>query len=98
MESSITEINKSVNIVAFYFKNGLRRLKCFPKRMEYNGRLVTFTETGLAHLTTKGQKMVHVFDMTDGQADYRLEFDAETLDWRLVYVADQHYAPTTATA
>jgi hypothetical protein len=56
--------------------------------MEFEGRLVTFTETGMAHPTTKGQKMVHVFDMTDGNADYRLEFDAETLDWKLVYIAD----------
>ncbi len=57
--------------------------------MEYGGRTVIFTETGLRHPTTKGQRMVHVFDMTDGQADYRLEFDAEALRWQLVYIADQ---------
>jgi hypothetical protein len=31
--------------------------------------------------------------MTDGNADYRLEFDAEQLIWKLVYIADQAYAP-----
>ena len=60
--------------------------------MEYAGRRVDFTETGLIHPTTKGQRMVHVFDMTDGQADYRLEFDAQALSWKLVYIADQNYA------
>lgn len=90
---NINEINKGVNVVAFYFKNAGQRLKCFPKRMEYDGKRIDFTETGLVHPTKKGQRMVHVFDMTDGAADYRLEFDAQSLDWTLVYVADAHLAP-----
>lgn len=85
---NVIEINKGVNVVAFYFKNAGQRLKCFPKRMEYDGKRVDFTETGLVHPTKKGHRMVHVFDMTDGQADYRLEFDAQSLDWTLVYIAD----------
>jgi hypothetical protein len=71
--------------------------------MEYGGRHITFTETGLRHPTHRGQRMVHVFDMTDGEADYRLEFDAEALRWTLVSIADQAqgfqgipaYAPAT---
>ncbi len=89
---NVIEINKAVNVVAYYFKNAGQRLKCFPKRMEYDGRRVDFTETGLVHPTKKGQRAVHVFDMTDGNADYRLEFDAQNLDWTLVYVADAQYA------
>lgn len=84
----VTFVNQDVAIVAYYFKDK-KRPKCFPKKMEYQGRQITFTETGLRHPTTKGQRMVHVFDMTDGQADYRLEFDAEALRWKLVYIADQ---------
>jgi hypothetical protein len=87
MENSV-QINKEVGIVAYYFKNGLRRLKCFPKRMEYQGRVIEFSETGLRHPTKKGQRMIHVFDMTDGSADYRLEFDAAALSWTLVSIAD----------
>lgn len=87
MENSV-KINKEVSIVAYYFKSGLRRLKCFPKRMEYQGRVVEFTKTGLRHPTKKGQRMIHVFDMTDGNADYRLEFDAAALTWTLVSIAD----------
>ena len=87
-----TLINKEVNIVAFYFKNSSRRLRCFPKRMEYNGKRVDFTETGLVHPTKKGQRMIHVFDMTDGSADYRLEFDAAALSWTLIAITDTQYA------
>ena len=91
MENNVT-INKAVSVVAFYFKNAGHRLKCFPKRMEYDGRRVEFTETGLRHPVQKGKSLVHVFDMTDGTADYRLEFDAQNLDWRLVSIADMNYA------
>ena len=89
---NVIEMNKAVNVVAFYFKNAGQRLKCFPKRMEYEGHRVDFTETGMLHPTKKGQRAVHVFDMTDGNADYRLEFDAQNLDWTLVYVADGQFA------
>ena len=84
-------VNKDVNIVAYYFQDK-GRPQCFPKRMEYGSRQITFTETGLRHPTQKGRRMIHVFDMTDGNADYRLEFDAESLGWQLIYVADRAYA------
>src|SRR3989338_3949564 len=90
---NLVEINKEVSIVAYYFKQGTKRLRCFPKKMEWSGKTVIFTEQGLRHPTKKGQRMIHVFDMTDGSAYYRLEFDAEQLTWTLVYVADQAYGP-----
>ena len=90
---NLVNINKEVSIVAYYFKNGLGRLKCFPKRMEYQGRVIEFSETGLRHPTKKGQRMIHVFDMTDGSADYRLEFDAAALSWTLVSIADISESP-----
>ena len=90
------QINKDVSIVAYYFKNNARRLRCFPKRMEYDGKRIDFTETGLVHPTKKGQRMIHVFDMTDGTADYRLEFDAQDLSWKLIAITDMDYAPVSA--
>jgi hypothetical protein len=92
---NVVEINKEVDIVAYYFKNRGDRLRCFPKRMEWDGKRVDFTETGLRHPTKKGQRMVHVFDMTDSSADYRLEFDAAALTWKLVSIADISYAPAS---
>lgn len=84
----VTKIEKDVSIVAYYFHSRGPRLRCFPRAMEWNGRRINFTETGLVHPTKKGQRMIHVFDMTDGTADYRLEFDAATLGWTLVSIAD----------
>lgn len=88
---NVTLINKDVSIVAYYFHNRGRRLRCFPKAMEYNGRRVNFTETGLVHPTKKGQRTLHIFDMSDGSADYRLEFDAQQLTWTLVSISDTSF-------
>jgi len=88
----VVNVNKDVNVVAYYFKNAGQRLKCFPKRMEYDGKRVDFNDTGLRHPTKKGQRTIHVFDMSDGQADYRLEFDAQELSWKLIAIADMNYA------
>jgi hypothetical protein len=83
-----TKIEKDVNIVAYYFHNRGPRLRCFPRVMEWGARRINFTQTGLMHPTKKGQRTIHVFDMTDGTADYRLEFDAQNLNWTLVSIAD----------
>lgn len=93
---NVININKDVSIIAYYFHNRGNRLNCFPKRMEYDGKRVDFTQTGLRHPTKKGQRMVHVFDMTDGQADYRLEFDAQSLTWTLISISDTHLAENHA--
>ena len=95
---NVTNINKDVSVVAYYFRNTGERLRCFPKRIEWEGRRVDFSETGLRHPTKKGQRMVHVFDMTDGNADYRIEFDAERLTWTLISIADTSYAQNLSLA
>lgn len=89
---NVLNINKDVSVVAYYFRNTGERLRCFPKRIEWEGKQVNFTETGLRHPTKKGARMVHVFDMSDGNADYRIEFDAEHLTWTLISIADISHA------
>ncbi len=74
-------LNEQIDVVAL-FRPG--RTMCEPITFRRkNGREVTITEIGLRHPRMHGAKTVHVFDVTDGGADYRLEFDAEQLTWRL---------------
>ncbi len=90
MENSIL-VNKRVKVLTVYSdQDGLTA--CMPKRMIYQAKEYNFTELGLKHPTAKGKRMIHVFDMTDGSADYRLEFDAEELTWTLIYIVDRNYA------
>jgi hypothetical protein len=90
---NVNTINKEVNVVAYYFHSKGMRLRCFPKVMEYNGRRIAFTETGLRHPARKGMRSIHVFDMTDGNADYRIEFDAHQLIWTLISITDTSFDP-----
>lgn len=80
-------LNERVQVVAT-FGGGLN--PCVPiKFRRKSGREVVITEIGLRHPTVKGNRMIHMFDVTDGQADYRLEFDAERLTWRLTMEGDR---------
>ena len=89
----INLVNKEVNIVAYYFRNNARRLRCFPKRMEYNGRRIVFTETGISRPVQQQDEEKHIVDMTDGNADYRLEFNPSALSWKLVAITNLHQEP-----
>ena len=83
-----TFLNERIDVLAS-FGEGLN--PCKPLRFRRaNGREVTIEEIGLRHPTTAGNRTVHVFDVTDGGTDYRLEFDSERLTWTLTREADQY--------
>jgi len=82
-------LNERVEVIA-NFGTGLH--PCRPvKFRRSSGREVVIAEIGLVFPgRNHGTRTVHVFDVTDGGADYRLEFDAERLTWHLTREAD-HY-------
>ena len=83
-----TFLRERVQVIAT-FGTGLN--PCRPiKFKRANGREISVTEIGLRHPLTQGQKVIHIFDVTDGGADYRLEFDSERLTWHLTREGD-HY-------
>lgn len=80
-------LNERVEVVCKF--SGDAHWPCIPiKFRRSSGREVVISELGLRHPTQKGTRTVHMFDVTDGQADYRLEFDSERLTWRLTMEAD----------
>lgn len=79
-------VNQRVDVVAVYRKQADIQSLCYPYKMKYQSREIVFTELGLRHPTEQGRRMIHVFDMTDGTCDYRLEFDAQALTWTLVAI------------
>lgn len=80
-------LNERVEVVCT-FGGGLN--PCVPvKFRRRNGREVVVSEIGLRHPTLKGRRTMHIFDVTDGGADYRLEFDSERLTWCLTWEGDR---------
>jgi hypothetical protein len=81
-------LNERVEVAA-KFGEGLN--PCQPLRFKRpNGRVIEITEIGLRHPDNRGLKTIHVFDVTDGGTDYRIEFDSERLAWHLTREMD-HY-------
>ena len=82
-----TFLNERVEVLAS-FGEGLN--PCKPLRFRRaSGREVVVSELGLRHPKNDGMKTMHIFDVTDGGADYRLEFDTQRLTWRLTREADR---------
>lgn len=77
--------NPEIQITSVYFRNkpGQQHLQSYPKRMVYEGREYTFMEDGLRYLVRKGQQLVKLFDVSDGQNAYRLRLD-DADHWTLV--------------
>ena len=84
------EVNSLVKVVARFKSSGNIGMSVMPIKMLYDGREIIFSELGLYHPTTAGKRMVHVFDMSDGGSDYRLEFDSERLTWKLISITSCH--------
>ena len=80
-------LNEKINVIAL-FKPG--RTMCEPiKFKRANGREIIITEIGLRHPVKNGTELIHIFDVTSGEADYRLELNAKTLVWRLTMESDK---------
>lgn len=76
-------VNKPVTITAITFNNQ-KELKEIPRRMEFEGESYTFLD-GLQLLIRQGEKIIRMFDMWDGHAQYRLRTEDE-LHWTLVTI------------
>lgn len=71
----------SVNLLFNHLKH-----TASPTSLYWRGRRYTITKVGLHHITREGRTMLHIFSVTDGTTGFKLEFNAETLGWKLLEV------------
>lgn len=76
------DINERVDVVSIGYAKESERKKYVPAVMRYHHREIKL-EFLMRHPTSQGHRMVHIFDATDGDNDYRLAFDTERLTWTL---------------
>ncbi|MDB5185320.1 MAG: hypothetical protein JWN38_1128 [Candidatus Saccharibacteria bacterium] len=75
--------NQDVEITALYFRGGRQaHLESYPRRMVYQGREYNFLESGMQFLVRKGQELIRLFDVSDGDMLYRLRQEGDR--WTLV--------------
>lgn len=84
MDFSMTEaINEPVS-VALWSNHTTRKIA--PYRLYWHGRQYRITTVGFHHVYRQGRSALHVFSVSDGTNFFRLEMNAETLEWRLLDV------------
>lgn len=79
-------VNEQVDVTALYFRKSKAGLKCYPKRIEYDGSALTFAESGLQIIVQKGQELFELFTMTDGRSNYSLRHDVSSKQWTLMAI------------
>ncbi|HET8991690.1 MAG TPA: hypothetical protein VFN31_01500 [Candidatus Saccharimonadales bacterium] len=78
--NSFTE--QEIEVTSVYFKNSNKGFESYPKSMVYEGHEYNFIEEGLRYLINTKDKLVKLFDVSDGQVLYRLRLDGNR--WTLV--------------
>lgn len=80
------QIADEIQITAVTFREtpDNQRLESYPRRMVYDGREYTFIEQGMRYLVQKGQELIKLFDVSDGQNMFRLR--CENNRWTVINI------------
>lgn len=71
----------SVNLLSNHIKG-----TAAPSSLYWRGRRYTLSQVGFHHTVRDGRTLIHVYSMTDGTTFFKLQFDTETLGWKLLEV------------
>lgn len=78
-------LNEKISVMTIY-----DRVKgtVIPRKIKWNGKQYNIKKVGYYHKTRIGREIIHVFHVTDGNLDFRLECSSENLHWTLKEVSD----------
>jgi hypothetical protein len=74
------KINEKVSIITIFNRSSG---KVMPYKMQWQGRDYIMTKLAYHHKARIGRLIVHIFHVSDGKNDYRLNLNTETLQWTL---------------
>ncbi len=57
-----------------------------PYSIQWRGRSYKIEKVGLHHTVYEGRVLFHIFSVTDGNSFFKLQFNTESLGWRLLEV------------
>lgn len=62
--------------------------KVTPKKIRWQGREIIFQKCSYHHKIWQGRILLHIFHVTDGTIDYRLQLNTDTLQTVLEEISD----------
>lgn len=81
----IEVVNEPVSVLALF---GNTQAKRRPMAFEWRGRRYKILEVGLHHTVRQGRVLHHIYTVSDGTSDFRLDFDTDSQEWMLAEVSD----------
>jgi len=81
--STVIDEMVSVNLLSNHVAHTV-----MPTSIYWRGRRYAVTKVGLHHVTHEGRTLVHIFSVTDGSLFFKLQFNTDTLMWRLLETDD----------
>ena len=63
-----------------------RKNRVLPWLMEWNGKKYDIKQVNLIHSVREGSKRIFYFSVSDLLNYFKLRFDTETLEWRLIEI------------
>lgn len=60
--------------------------KVFPWAISWRGRKYRINKVGMHHKIRDGRTLLHIFSVTDGTTYFQLQFDTDTLGWKLLEI------------
>lgn len=81
----IIRTREQVKVLAIYDPATGRTI---PHRMNWSGRTHKISKLSYYHREKLGQAVRHIYHVTDGELDFRLFVDSDTLSWTLEEISD----------
>ncbi len=79
-----TKIEQPVEVTAVRFA---RNFEPVPKRIEFEGRTISFIDEGLRYCIKRGGVITRLFDLSDGESLFRLKLEPSTHTWNLLTIS-----------
>lgn len=76
---------EKINVLSVYDAD---KGSVYPHVIKWSGRVYKVNSVNYYHKTRVGREVIHVFHVTDGTLDFRLECSSENLHWKLLEVTD----------
>lgn len=79
-----TTIGKPVAVTAIRFG---KNFETVPRRIEFEGRTISFVDEGLRYCIKRGNEITRMFDLSDGESLFRLRQEPSSLNWNLLSIS-----------
>jgi hypothetical protein len=79
------KIDEPISVVMYYNQ---RKSLVAPYGFCWQGRNYRVKQVGYHHKLRQGNKLNHIYSVTDGQLAFRLKLDTDNLAWTLEEVSD----------